>query len=58
MDGESSVDKNIKWVDAKDDFVVKRDEKIILGLYRIVRTYYQFFVGLALGFLLMGLIVK
>jgi len=53
-----SVEKDVKWVEAKDDFVVRRDEKLVLGVYRFVRTYYQFFFGLFLGLLIMGLILK
>lgn len=51
-------DAGVEWVDAKDDFIVKRDEKLILGLYRLVKVHWKFFVGFCLGALVMGLIFK
>ena len=40
------------WIDAKDHLVSKRDEKAMLSVYRVIKIYWQFFVGLVIGFLL------
>jgi len=40
------------WVDAKDDMVVKRDEKAAIVVYRFVKMYISQILCLLLGFLL------
>ena len=51
QDKSDPVVKDVQWVPSKD-IVTKRDEQFALLVYRVIRLYWQFFLGLVIGFLL------
>ena len=44
------------WVNAKDDFIIKRDEKIILRVYRFCKHHYEFFLGILFTIIIIYLV--
>jgi len=43
---------DVHWLNANRDMVVKRDERAALSVYRVMKVYWQFLLGLFIGFLL------
>jgi len=48
---DSEHNDSIQWI-SREDIVTKRDERLALQVYRIIKIYWQFLLGLIIGFLL------
>jgi hypothetical protein len=46
------------WINANDQFVTKKDERVALDIYRTMKCYWQLILGFLLGMLFTGVLMK
>lgn len=51
-----SKEKEIKWITKED--IIKKDEKILVEVWRFIKNHYELFLGMFVGALIQWLIMK